>query len=138
MSIIKITIIVMLALGIVIVGVSSAFLITQEKIILYECSPEFWKNNLELWNTLGVDYNDDFDETFGKNYFEPNITLQQAINLEGVGMNHLAQVGTVSYLNALADPETDEETVRSAVHFGYVHQLDNYLENCKDVKRSIP
>jgi len=101
--------------------------------IEYECSSDFWKNNLDLWDKVGLDYNDDFDETFGKNYFEPDITLEQAISMEGVGMNHLARSGTAAYLNALADPEIDEEVVRSAVNFGYVHQIDNYIENCKNI-----
>jgi hypothetical protein len=105
---------------------------SQEK-IEYECSSDFWKNNLELWDKVGLDYNDDFDEIFGKNYFEPDITLEQAISMEGVGMNHLARSGTAAYLNALVDPEIDEEAVRSAVNFGYVHQIDNYIENCKNV-----
>lgn len=105
------------------------------KEIEYGCSSDFWKNNLELWNKVGLDYNDDFDETFGINHFEPDITLEQAINMEGVGMNHLARSGTAAYLNALVDPEIDEDIVKSAVHFGYVHQLDNYIENCKNIKK---
>ncbi len=104
---------------------------SQEKIVVYECSPNFWENNLELWENVGVNYNDDFDTTFGKDYFEPDITLKQAISKEGVGMDHLASSGTAAYLNALVDPEIDEEAVRTAVHFGYINQIDNYLENCK-------
>ena len=107
------------------------------KEIEYECSSDFWKNNLELWENVGVNYNDDFDETFGKNYFDPDITLEQAIDMEGVGMNHLARSGTTAYLNALVDPEIDEETVRTAVYFGYVHQIDNYIKNCKNVENPI-
>ena len=103
---------------------------TQEKIIEYGCTPDFWKNNLDLWETVGIDYNADFDETFGKNNFEPDITLEQAINAEGPGLNHLARSGTAAYLNALVDPEIDEEAVRDAVHFGYVHQIDKYIEHC--------
>lgn len=138
MAITKITISSILAIVIIFLVTVTAFLITQEKIIVYGCSPDFWKNNLELWENLGIDYNDDFDETFGKDYFEPDITLQQAINSEGIGMNHLASSGTAAYLNALVDPETDEESVRTAVHFGYVHQIDNYIENCKEIERSVP
>ena len=110
------------------------FLNSQEK-IEYECSTEFWKNNLELWENIGVDYNDDFDETFGKNNFEPDITLEQAINAEGLGLNHLARSGTTAYLNALLDPEIDENAVKSAVYFGYIHQIDNYLGNCKKIEK---
>jgi hypothetical protein len=110
---------------------------TQNKITL-ECSPEFWESNLDLWNILGVDYDQDFDETFGRDYFDPNITLKDAIKKQGVGMDHLARSGTAAYLNALADPEFDEETVRTAVNFGYVHQLDKYLSNCKEIQKIIP
>jgi len=112
----------------------TVFSSSQEKIV-YECSLDFWKNNLELWKNIGVDYDDDFDETFGKDYFEPNITLEQAINAEGLGMNHLARSGTTGYLNALVDPEISEKAVKSAVYFGYVHQIDNYLQNCKTIEK---
>ncbi|MCH7758089.1 MAG: haloacid dehalogenase-like hydrolase [Thaumarchaeota archaeon] len=112
----------------------TVFSSSQEK-IEYECSTDFWKNNLELWGNIGVDYNDDFDETFGKDNFEPDITLEQAINAEGLGLNHLARSGTTAYLNALLDPEIDENAVKSAVYFGYIHQIDNYLENCKKIEK---
>ena len=59
------------------------------------------------------------------------ITLHQAISARGVGINHLARSGTTAYLNALVDPEIDEETVKTAVHFGYIHQIDKFNENCK-------
>jgi len=108
----------------------------QLKEIKYECSSDFWKNNLDLWDKVGLDYNDDFDETFGRNYFEPNITLEQAISMEGVGMNHLARAGTAAYLDALVDPEIDEDIVRSAINFGYIHQIENYIANCKNVEKS--
>ena len=111
---------------------------TQEKIVVFECSTEFWQENLALWQVAGIDYNSDFDETFGKDYFEPNITLEQAINLEGPGMEHIARAGTVAYLQALLDPEIDEEIVHKAVHFGYVHQIDNYLANCNEIERKVP
>jgi hypothetical protein len=105
--------------------------ITQEKNIVYGCSPDFWKNNLELWKNLGVDYNDDFDKTFGKDYFEPDITLQQAIRAEGVGINHLARSGTAAYLNALVDPGIDETAVKTAIYFGYIHDIDKLNEHCE-------
>ena len=110
---------------------------SQKEIIEFECSSDFWKNNLELWEEVGVDYNADFDKTFGKDYFEPDITLEQAISMKGVGMNHLAESGTTAYLNALVDPKIDEDTVKSAVYFGYVHQIDNYLENCKNTEKLV-
>lgn len=103
---------------------------SKEKIINNECSFDFWANNLELWEKLGVDYNADFDQTFGKDYFVPDITLLQAIKKEGVGLDKLAREGTLAYLNALADPQMDEEKVRLAVHFGYVPQIEKYNDNC--------
>ena len=111
---------------------------TQEKIVVFECSPEFWKNNLGLWKTVEIDYNRDFDETFGRDYFDPDITLEQAIRKEGPGIEHIARSGTTAYLNALLDPEIDEEVVHRAVNLGYVHQIDAYLANCKEIERKIP
>ena len=87
---------------------------------------------------MGLDHNDDFDETFGKDYFDPDITLEQAIKRQGVGMDHLARSGTTAYLNALADPQIDEENIRRAVNFGYIHQIDNYLSDCNQIKKEIP
>ncbi len=138
MSISKILLFGMLAAGIIFLIIVFSIYSTQEKIVVFECSPEFWKNNLDLWKVVDVDYTSDFDETFGKDYFEPDITLEQAIKKEGVGMNHLARSGTAAYLSALLDPEIDEEVVRSAVNFGYVHQIDNYLANCNEIEKKIP
>lgn len=112
---------------------------TQEKIIVFECSPEFWGKNLDLWKVVGIDYNDSFDETFGKDYFEPDITLEQAIKKQGeIGIEHLARTGTAAYLNALLDPEIDEEIVHRAVNFGYIHQIENYLSYCKEIEQKVP
>jgi hypothetical protein len=127
----------MLAVGTVFLIILFSTYSTQEKMVTFGCSPEFWKNNLSLWNEVGIEHNRDFDETFGSDYFEPNITLEEAIKREGVGMNHLASSGTAAYLNALLDAEIDEEVVRKAVHFGYIHQIDNYIVNCKEIKKII-
>lgn len=137
MSFTKIILFVMLAVGIIFLITLFSTYSTQEKMVTFGCSPEFWKNNLNLWNEVGIEYNGDFDETFGSDYFEPNITLEEAIKREGVGMNHLASSGTAAYLNALLDSEIDEEVVRKAVHFGYVHQIDNYLVNCKEIEKRV-
>jgi len=53
-------------------------------------------------------------------------------------LDHIARSGTAAYLSALLDPEVDEEVVRSAVYFGYVHQIDNYLANCNEIEIKIP
>ncbi len=127
----------MLAVGIIFLIVVFSTYSTQEKIVVFECSSEFWKNNLDLWKVVSVDYNDDFDETFGRDYFEPDITLEQAIRKEGPGMGHIARSGTAAYLNALLDPEIDEEVVHRAVNLGYVHQIDTYLANCKEIEKQV-
>lgn len=51
----------------------------------------------------GYGWNDDFDTTFGVNYFTPDITLGQAIWLGGGGYNIIARHGTAALLSA-SDP----------------------------------
>jgi len=102
-----------------------------EKSVIFSCGSSFWANHLELWKTVGVDYNDDFDKTFGTNYFNPKITLAEAINKTGPGLNHLARSGTAAYLNALHDPKMDATKVKDAVYFGYMDLLDGYNTNCE-------
>ncbi len=100
--------------------------------VVFGCTPEFWKNNLELWSVLGVDYNSDFDETFGSDYFEPNITLKQAINLEGPGLNHLASSGVAAYLDSIVNPYADVEILREYVHDNHIHGLDAFITLCTE------
>jgi len=114
----------------------SLFSITQENTsienIEFGCTAEFWKDNLELWKFLDVDYNDDFDETFGSDYFEPNITLEQAINLEGPGLNHLARSGVAAYLISIVNPYADVEILRETVHDNSIHALDAFISLCSE------
>ena len=138
MSVIKIILFSLFAVGLLLIAAYFVSLYSEPKIVTLECSPEFWANNLELWKVVVINYNDNFDEIFGRDYFDPDITLEQAINKEGVGMDHLARSGTAAYLNALADPEIDEENIRRAVNFGYIHQIDDYLANCNEIKKEIP
>jgi len=98
----------------------------------FGCTPEFWKDNLELWKFLDVDYNSDFDDTFGSNYFEPNIILKQAINLEGPGLNHLARSGVAAYLDSLVNPYADSEILRECVHDNSYHCLDEFISLCEE------
>ena len=112
------------------------FTVKQENISIentdFGCTPEFWKANLELWKVLDVDYNADFDETFGSDYFEPNITLEQAINLEGPGLNHLARSGVAAYLDSIVNPYADVEILRENVHDNHIHALDAFLSLCSE------
>ena len=63
------------------------------------CTPGYWKNHLEDW--VGVSPADDFDTTFGVDYFDPDITLGQAVKLGGGGVRKLARHGTAAYVNAV-------------------------------------
>lgn len=64
------------------------------------CTPGFWKNHLELWSATGFSTGDDFDTVFGVDLFDPDITLEQAINAKGGGVNKLARHGTAGLLSA--------------------------------------
>ena len=129
----RILIVTLIVIGGSIVVVSTFSIIPKEPSIEntdFGCTPEFWRDNLELWKVLDVDYNSDFDETFGSDYFEPNITLKQAINLEGPGLNHLARSGTAAYLDALVNPNADVEILRESVHDNHIHALDAFISLC--------
>jgi hypothetical protein len=65
------------------------------------CTPGYWKNHLEDWPPTGLDPGDDFDATFGVDLFTPDITLEQAVNAKGGGVNKLARHGTAALLSAL-------------------------------------
>lgn len=64
------------------------------------CTPGFWKNHLAAWGPTGYSPGDDFDAVFGTSYFNPDITLQQAVNLGGGGLRKVARHGTAALLNA--------------------------------------
>lgn len=100
--------------------------------IEFGCTAEFWRENLELWEVLDVNYNSDFDGTFGSDYFEPDVTLEQAINLEGPGLNHLARSGVAAYLDSLVNPYADAEILKESVHDNHIHSLDAFISLCID------
>lgn len=67
------------------------------------CTPGYWKqeHHFDSWNAL-YDPSDDFDATFGVDLFNPNITLEEALNLGGGkgGLNQLARAAVAALLNA--------------------------------------
>ena len=131
----RIVIVSLIIIGLAVILISIFSGIQEESSIEkveFECTPEFWKNNLELWQVLDVDYNADFDETFGSDYFEPNITLKQAINLEGPGLNHLASSGVAAYLDSIVNPYADVEILRETVHDNSIHALDAFISLCSE------
>jgi hypothetical protein len=70
------------------------------------CTPGYWRNHADRW--VGVLPTDDFDDTFGVNLFDPNITLGKAIWLGGGGVNAFARHATAALLNAFAAEEEDD------------------------------
>jgi len=121
-----------IGLAVLLLSIFSSLLEPSIEEIEFGCTAEFWKNNLELWKVLEVDYNADFDETFGTDYFEPDVTLKQAINLEGPGMNHLASSGVAAYLDSLVNPYADVEILRESVHDNHIHALDAFIALCTE------
>jgi hypothetical protein len=64
------------------------------------CTPGYWRNHAARW--VGVEPSDDFDETFGVDVFNPNVTLGWAIWAQGGGANAFARHATAALLNAHA------------------------------------
>jgi hypothetical protein len=64
------------------------------------CGPGFWKNHFDEWASTGYTTIDDFDTAFGVDYYDPDITLEEALNAKGGGINKIARHGTAALLNA--------------------------------------
>jgi len=81
------------------------------------CTPGWWKNHLDSW--IGYSPGDDFDSTFGVDWFAPDITLEKALNMRGGGIKALTRHAAAALLNA-AHPDVDypmaEADIISAVH----------------------
>lgn len=63
------------------------------------CTPGFWKNHPEVW---AIPTNTNFDGVFGRNAFNPDITMLAAVNLNGGHLNALSRHAAAAYLNALS------------------------------------
>lgn len=64
------------------------------------CTPGYWKNHLDSWGATGYSPSDDFDTVFGVDYFTPDVTLLQALNLGGGDVYRLGRHGTAALLDA--------------------------------------
>jgi hypothetical protein len=95
------------------------------------CTPGFWRNHFEDWPPTGYSPSDDFDTTFGVDYFDPDITLGDAIWLGGGGVNKIARHGTAALLNASSPdveyPLTVAEVI-AAVQAGDLGDIVEYNE----------
>lgn len=66
------------------------------------CTPGYWKQDqhLDSWAGTGFAPGDNFDTVFGDNWFTPDITLLQALELNGGGKNALARHAVAALLNS--------------------------------------
>ena len=95
------------------------------------CTPGYWKNHVEDWPPTGYSPGDDFDTTFGVDLFDPDITLEEAVNAKGGGDKRLARHGTAALLSAahpdVAYPLTVAEVI-AAVQAGDASTLAEFNE----------
>lgn len=79
------------------------------------CTPGYWKqpHHLDSWDGTGYAPGDDFDSVFGVDLFSPDVTLLQALGLNGGGVNALARHAVAALLNAASGfyPMTEAEVV---------------------------
>jgi hypothetical protein len=66
------------------------------------CTPGYWRQDQHLDSWKVYSPGADFDATFGVNFFNPNITLLDAVALGGGDTNALARHGVAALLNAAA------------------------------------
>lgn len=71
------------------------------------CTPGFWRQpqHFDSW-TDPFDPTDDFDATFGVDFFDPDRTLLEALTTGGGGLNALGRHAVAALLNA-ASPDVD-------------------------------
>ena len=97
------------------------------------CTPGFWRQpqHMDSWVATGYSPADDFDTVFGTGYFDPDITLGDAIWAQGGGLKKLARHGTAGLLSAahpdVGYPLTVAEVI-AAVQAGDAKTLADYNE----------
>lgn len=91
------------------------------------CTPGYWKqpHHMDSWNDTDYLPGDDFDTIFGVDLFEPDVTLLEALNLRGGGLNAFARHAVAALLNA-SSPFVD------------CQELSVVLEKVKEAKPSGP
>jgi hypothetical protein len=95
------------------------------------CTPGYWKNTLWAWPPTGYTPGQDFDAVFGVDFFNPDVTLEQALNQGGGGFYRLGRHGTAALLNA-AHPDVEYglsvAEVIALVQSGDADTLEQYNE----------
>jgi hypothetical protein len=64
------------------------------------CTPGYWKQSQHFGSWTTYTQNADFDATFAVDFFNPNITLLEALGRNGGGVNALARHGGAALLNS--------------------------------------
>ena len=80
------------------------------------CTPGYWKQeqHFDSWVPTGFAPGDNFDTVFGGDYFDPDITLLEALKLKGGGFNALARHAVAALLNA-SHPDVDYDLTDAEV-----------------------
>jgi hypothetical protein len=81
------------------------------------CTPGYWRNHFEDWPPTGYAPSDDFDVTFGVDYFAKDVTLGEAVKLGGGGYNKIARHGTAALLSAAHPDVNYPYTVAEVIAF---------------------
>ena len=92
------------------------------------CTPGFWKNHHEDWSATGYAPHDDFDAAFGVDWFDPDVTLDEALRMRGGGIKALARHGVAGMLNAL-----HPEIGYGLTHYQVILLVQDGTESAKDV-----
>ena len=64
------------------------------------CTPGYWKQSQHFDSWVGYTTGQSFNTVFGGTYFTPDITLLQALGLNGGGLNALTRHAVAALLNA--------------------------------------
>ena len=64
------------------------------------CTPGYWKNHISAW-PAGVSPSDNFDDTFGVDFFDPDVSLLDALRTGGGKEKRVARHGVAALLNSL-------------------------------------
>jgi len=96
------------------------------------CTPGYWKQPQHFGNWEGYTQNQDFDTVFGVNLFNPNITLLQALNLNGGGVNRLARHATAGLLSASSSGVLYPYTVAEVLALAQAGDADS-LEDANEL-----
>ena len=86
------------------------------------CTNKFWRKceNACHWIPTGYSRTDDFDTVFGIYAYHPDITLKEALKVQGYDFNGVARAGVAALLNAahpaISYPLTKSQVISKVQH----------------------